>query len=129
MRLCNISIHAPAKGATDIDLLLRDKKTGISIHAPAKGATVCKGLNPFHLCLFQSTLPRRERLRAAAEQRKAQKYFNPRSREGSDCAAHKFKYNNNAISIHAPAKGATVEHRLHLAAFLYFNPRSREGSD
>ena len=55
-----ISIHAPAKGATN-------KITGsthvwmISIHAPAKGATV-------------SSRPGKEGVQ----------YFNPRSREGSD---------------------------------------------
>ena len=33
------------------------------------------------------------------------------------------------ISIHAPAKGATLARQLDHAARLYFNPRSREGSD
>ena len=34
-----ISIHAPAKGATE-DRVIKYSKDGISIHAPAKGATV-----------------------------------------------------------------------------------------
>ena len=33
------------------------------------------------------------------------------------------------ISIHAPAKGATITHACHLLERIYFNPRSREGSD
>ena len=37
-RLNDISIHAPAKGATPVLPALR-QRTGISIHAPAKGAT------------------------------------------------------------------------------------------
>ena len=77
-------------------------------------------------------------------------YFNPRSREGSDISAAAWRYSPRAISIHAPAKGAT---RIMLMATLtvpfqstlprrerrwaidflhsavYFNPRSREGSD
>ena len=54
----------------------------ISIHAPARGATAvffrAKGLK-----LFQSTLPRGERLRPAKD-RLHTYHFNPRSREGSD---------------------------------------------
>ena len=34
-------------------------------------------------------------------------YFNPRSREGSDRVSLK-DWSSNMISIHAPAKGATV---------------------
>ena len=78
-------------------------------------------------------------------------YFNPRSREGSDRVDQHFfqicilfqstlprrerlavilvsNYLAN-ISIHAPAKGATITHACHLLERIYFNPRSREGSD
>ena len=55
-----ISIHAPAKGATDTNAFFFSK-VGISIHAPAKGATLLQDL-------LNSLL----------------NYFNPRSREGSD---------------------------------------------
>ena len=55
-----ISIHAPARGATDHRLLLQ-KACHISIHAPARGATSagCSGSTP-------------------------EKDFNPRAREGRD---------------------------------------------
>ena len=77
-----ISIHAPAKGATcSSDNLFPSQS--ISIHAPAKGATIRILWN-----LFQG------------------RYFNPRSREGSDLQA-----------VTAEVSGAD------------FNPRSREGSD
>ena len=60
-KIYSISIHAPAKGAT---FLFRYRALGdaISIHAPAKGATswVFKGGQEK---IFQSTLPRRERPR------------------------------------------------------------------
>ena len=55
---------------------------------------------------FQSTLPRGER---------QDSYKN---------APHKFW-----ISIHAPARGATLDCVRYERAVLYFNPRSREGSD
>ncbi len=78
-------------------------------------------------------------------------YFNPRSREGSD--RHSFLVRCDfrlfqstlprrerpvadvvmdgwyLISIHAPAKGATLQVVQFGCPTLYFNPRSREGSD
>ena len=82
-RLLLISIHAPAKGATRDHhecVWCRD----ISIHAPAKGATrKCAKLTT--ITLFQSTLPRRERLLSPIASFSFFN-FNPRSREGSDVA-------------------------------------------
>ena len=77
-----ISIHAPAKGAT-VSAVLPGSSTRISIHAPAKGAT----------------------------------------------ANFAFILTGMEISIHAPAKGATNRSRQYRWMYLYFNPRSREGSD
>ena len=76
---------------------------------------------------FQSTLPRGERpgqLRTVL----FCAYFNPRSREGSDLNAN-FYEKDGQISIHAPARGATLISRIFLLFVMYFNPRSREGSD
>ena len=99
-----ISIHAPAKGATQYhhgycQILL------ISIHAPAKGATGSI-YTPYTKDAFQSTLPRRERP------------------SGRFLSGYQFR-----ISIHAPAKGATVKYIHNVLSSLHFNPRSREGSD
>ena len=55
---------------------------------------------------FQSTLPRRERRRTTQRRR-----------------------TEMAISIHAPAKGATYTPQSSGVHGCYFNPRSREGSD
>ena len=77
-----ISIHAPAKGATAVPVLV-SASVAISIHAPAKGATqmladmqsLNQNFNPrsregsdltltlsiLNTLIFQSTLPRRER--------------------------------------------------------------------
>ena len=122
-----ISIHAPAKGATQSG----DHGSGgnaISIHAPAKGATPkaetgykpCQYFNPrsregsdrirtdkpMILTTFQSTLPRRER-RSARVPLEHPGNFNPRSREGSDGRLSR-GLSKQVISIHAPAKGATA---------------------
>ena len=107
-----ISIHAPAKGATVSIKLLLPLYSTISIHAPAKGATQMdqqkkskyqyfnprtregcdvQDLRSFRqMVLFQSTHPRRVRLR-----------LNPADFERLD------------ISIHAPAKGATKVQRTY----------------
>ena len=74
--------------------------------------------------LFQSTLPRRERqgrFNPAANSR----HFNPRSREGSDTVDHAVICITHVISIHAPAKGATVirDAHLHTSAFQSTLPR------
>ena len=79
-----ISIHAPARGATDVRPEY-NFHLDISIHAPARGATESnEGL--FYL-LYN---------------------FNPRSREGSDGGPCQGFPRYHHISIHAPARGATV---------------------
>ena len=60
---------------------------------------------------FQSTLPRRERLDSSTVVR-ALINFNPRSREGSDFIED-YEKTNKIISIHAPAKGATIRDDKH----------------
>ena len=99
-----ISIHAPTRGATCWSgRYLQDKE--ISIHAPTRGATFTTSLDALHLfisihaptrgatydlgatiagSLFQSTLPREERLNCFADIVTA-----------------------SGISIHAPTRGAT----------------------
>ena len=100
----------------------------ISIHAPARGATNGQDLK-LSVNAFQSTLPRGERHRNS-KRKNLEQDFNPRSREGSD--ERKIVKNDRAcefqstlprgerrdhdslfvlrleISIHAPARGATL---------------------
>ncbi len=62
-QMTDVSIHAPARGATRVQTLTSDKLDSVSIHAPARGATPAPG-PPFDVTsMFQSTLPRGERLR------------------------------------------------------------------
>ena len=98
---------------------------------------------------FQSTLPRGERP-GLAMTLPGRTNFNPRSREGSDtmltsqrcCSAISIHapargatassgsmYFHSNISIHAPARGATGCPAQRWLPCSYFNPRSREGSD
>ena len=79
--LKEISIHAPARGATHVATNLTNGAK-ISIHAPARGATIYTG-GLAKVTLFQSTLPRGER-RGVTVSNPQVINFNPRSREGSD---------------------------------------------
>ena len=79
-----VSIHAPARGATRLASADVDAASGVSIHAPAKGATAGSLASD-----------------ATAER------FNPRPREGGDAHAHRRQHADRGVSIHAPAKGAT----------------------
>ena len=81
----NISIHAPAKGATAIAL---SAASGVSDFNPRSR----EGSDEFGLFMSR------------------QEYnFNPRSREGSDDTAARIQERPAPISIHAPAKGATAK--------------------
>ena len=101
---------------------------GISIHAPTRGATISNGLCDGFYAIFQSTLPREERLVAKdftegmvvfqstlpREERRwtfsrvsSSINFNPRSHERSDALPP----NKNRLT------------------HVYFNPRSHERSD
>ena len=167
----NISIHAPARGATKTELAkLMDAE--ISIHAPARGATrpsVSTSLSPknFNPRTREGCDYREENLRDVMANfnprtregcdrrmgrgRRAGLYFNPRTREGCDLgmeaqtllvldisihapARGATLFLDNvfgffAISIHAPARGATKRRLREFNAHRHFNPRTREGCD
>ena len=77
-----ISIHAPARGAT------RDGVTDvtdkfISIHAPARGATKMT-IDGYGLEIISIHAPARGATLPNLRKTKSRRYFNPRSREGSD---------------------------------------------
>ena len=99
--------------------------------------------------LFQSTLPRGERLYTQILI-EVEKCFNPRSRAGSDFVVNPAPVSGNVsihapargatltkvsvlaiviVSIHAPARGATGYYGAPAMSWNGFNPRSRAGSD
>ena len=100
----------------------------ISIHAPARGATEVV-LKSAQTNSFQSTLPRGER-----RKRRAYKCCDiPISIHAPARGATRSDEQHEAdvpISIHAPARGATSPQRSDSrCTWNNFNPRSREGSD
>ena len=125
--IITISIHAPTKGATGKHVSQEYVKS-ISIHAPTKGATRhC--LNQRRLTrIFQSTLPRRERLWAFTGSLFFSKISIHAPTKGATIPVLLSCF-RDLISIHAPTKGATSLFSLLPHKVLYFNPRSHEGSD
>ena len=120
-----ISIHAPARGATDRRRTGRYQ--GYFNPRSREGSDDRVPAAYVHQRLFQSTLPRGER-RAGFLGYVWRIYFNPRSREGSDaavaaCASDYFEFQSTLPRGERPP-GNTVSARA-----VYFNPRSREGSD
>ena len=142
----SISIHAPAKGATNSNAHTILRKT-ISIHAPAKGATNfdCFHLQCHHLfqsthprrvrhvvselfgwhVQFQSTHPRRVRLVATASLDIAPFISIHAPAKGATRAGNGPIFYAKNISIHAPAKGATGHHTRRASArqFQSTHPR------
>ena len=152
----NISIHAPAKGATAVPIGkiivciyfnprsregsdLEQTKWADLLEISRRERRECRYTRkqskkyfnprsregsddsgqeiPIYYWEFQSTLPRRERL-CPRESFRRWTYFNPRSREGSDAALDSLN-RKMEISIHAPAKGATMEY-THSASYRQF---------
>ena len=122
--LAEVSIHAPTRGATELNNLLAD------------------------LMRFQSTLPHGER-RGRGLPRAASGCFNPRSHTGSDRVRLLLSV-PSGVSIHAPTRGATRSRSVNSFSWGFqstlphgerhcscscavcapsFNPRSHTGSD
>ncbi|SFL91218.1 hypothetical protein SAMN05421830_10921 [Desulfomicrobium norvegicum] len=76
-----VSIHAPARGATDKRVLSR-QTVYVSIHAPARGATL-ENADESAIYLFQST-PLREGRQNPVDYRGKLRGFNPRPCERGD---------------------------------------------
>ena len=100
-----VSIHAPARGATQRAtlMILRNE---VSIHAPARGATRFLVAGCWH-----------------------GGGFNPRTREGCDTFAGICEQLAKIVSIHAPARGATRSCGRRVTGTSSFNPRTRVGCD
>ena len=77
---------------------------------------------------FQSTLPRRERRTNGSRKNREQPISIHAPAKGATLS-RAYKCCNSLISIHAPAKGATDKGVSQIDTPGDFNPRSREGSD
>ena len=86
----------------------------VSIHAPAKGATENAGEYGKGYLMFQFTLPRRERLKRLLLYRRLVLCFNSRSREGSDLGSKLLKSGKKKFQFTLPRR-----ERLLINNFIY----------
>ena len=77
---------------------------------------------------FQSTLPRGERHKNHRDVCSDKRYFNPRSREGSDGTTRGWNITDLQFQSTLP-RGERLYSRETYSRIQNFNPRSREGSD
>ena len=113
----SISIHAPARGATDDLLAFLGQDQDFNPRS-REGSDLFLDQTPFYVVTFQSTLPRGER-RKRSPRRQGYHHFNPRSREGSDQYGSHGHNSWQWISIHAPARGATCQALLFKISFQF----------
>ena len=123
---CQISIHAPVKGATRS---FRQGKTSRNFNPRTR-----EGCDYYKLA--QKYFPKdfNPRTREGCDYRFSWYHllfrdFNPRTREGCDVDWTPASHKRLAISIHAPVKGATLLQLFWLRLWRDFNPRTREGCD
>ncbi len=126
-----VSIHAPTRGATGVSCTFA-RIGNVSIHAPTRGATVAF-ISPDSSRVFQSTRPHGARRfphqitiwmscfnPRAHTGRDAMQFessaqcscFNPRAHTGRDACLFENSRFVDFVSIHAPTRGATVDHAL-----------------
>ena len=77
---------------------------------------------------FQSTLPREERHQGADQRTKLRRHFNPRSHERSDYSAMIFMLLRAAFQSTLPRE-ERLQQQQKVRRSCYFNPRSHERSD
>jgi len=122
----NVSIHAPAWGATLCVSALSPPKY-VSIHAPAWGATWTVQCLPIRRYVFQSTRPRGARPKTAKLVKTVKVCFNPRARVGRDPQCwYDFCY--RSVSIHAPAWGATYAREVRPSMAIVFQSTRPRGA-
>ena len=103
--ICNVSIHAPGRGATLCHLCSHCMGL-VSIHAPGRGAT----LDEVYLRLIFIRFNSRTREGCDHPKNEYQSQiscFNSRTREGCDIDGVVVLARYGVVSIHAPGRGAT----------------------
>ena len=102
-----ISIHAPARGATIPSQC--DKLPTIFQSTPPRGERHISGFQIQSVFRFQSTSPRGERLPSSRPLRRTIYYFNPRPREGSDACHVSHRPDCSAEFQSTPPRGERLQ--------------------
>ena len=120
------SIHAPTRGATDIDDLMQYSNIFFNPRSHER-SDYAPYLKIDYMSIFQSTLPREERLYIVY----VILYLLNFSIHAPTRGATQTAANAGAMifSIHAPTRGATGGNNWAGKLYCLFNPRSHERSD
>ena len=105
------------------------RRRRVSIHAPAKGATDGMSVDAHPTCSFQSTPPRRGRPSAPIAAASTVRCFNPRPREGGDALRSRAAMPACMFQSTPPRRGRHDAPIGIRSADACFNPRPREGGD
>ena len=144
----DISIHAPARGATSLhsaqlrdipfqstlpqgerpwELTMSHPLDPISIHAPARGATMDAYMTRYPIFISIHAPARGATLRNYLDDISQIISIHAPARGATEILL--YSADSQKISIHAPARGATRRLLQSLSEEDNFNPRSRKGSD
>ena len=127
-KLANVSIHAPARGATESAQAWIDEQDSFQSTRP-RGARLADTRSKFGCITFQSTRPRGARLADIRGRHTMTGAFQSTRPRGARQHALIGIMFNLSVSIHAPARGATPRSRPFDKTCPRFNPRAREGRD
>ena len=125
-RLRLISIHAPARGATFVAVMVWSFI--VFQFTPPRGGRPTNSAAPRSAASFQFTPPRGGR-RGPTKRTAQTRYFNSRPRAGGDASQARTASGVRSISIHAPARGATQGGLQVQPGAAHFNSRPRAGGD
>jgi len=123
----DVSIHAPARGATSWAVLVPTIRQGFNPR-PRAGGDGGKHDIPGAVQGFQSTPPRGGRPVGAFLYQCAEGFQSTPPRGGRRSCHHPSRA-FNTVSIHAPARGATCARPHEVPRRSGFNPRPRAGGD
>ena len=115
------------RGERRIRNRIRNPVKSISIHAPTRGATLLNSYGCFSFCIFQSTLPRRERHRTMPYPQNPY-IFQSTLPRGERLWWRRSERRGFQFQSTLP-RGERQHINLKCRIYMYFNPRSHEGSD
>ena len=122
-----VSIHAPAWGATSSNAASCSRGDRVSIHAPAWGATCAVPSRRSGMSGFQSTPPRGGRRGRERDRRCCAGRFQSTPPRGGRQPVRYDDAQAATVSIHAPAWGATPALSFHRPGSIWFQSTPPRG--
>ena len=128
LQCIDVSIHAPARGATAAHGAMQHALACFNPRARAGRDAIWRALQ-LAVCMFQSTRPRGARRDHVPTVTWPIDVSIHAPARGATDQSHDVMRRYADVSIHAPARGATVASAVSMASMRCFNPRARAGRD